>query len=189
MGDVIGMHLLRHGCMGNIAYLRLESGNGAVESICSKLCSYRIANASATRDVRVGACFVRGAGVVHAWGFDEDFQIDFAQEFRHTKKSRSEVLGRLDHSILRFSAEYRQGSCSSEVVQQMAIELAVLDPQKEILAASKWCKQFGSQFICPVPKEGQLARHGKACSGGICDLLGKLFRSCIASGISGTMSV
>jgi hypothetical protein len=55
----------------------------------------------------------------------------------HPEKTSSEVYGRLDHAVLGFSAEHRESIGGCEVVEQLAIELAVGDPEIEVLTSTE----------------------------------------------------
>lgn len=104
-----------------IACLCVKTRESRVESVVRKLRRHCASNISTTANIRICADFVGRARVVHATGLDENLQIDLIQVFRHAKEPSHEVLGRLDHAILRLGPEDGDGLRLREVVEEVAV--------------------------------------------------------------------
>lgn len=109
---------------------------------------------------------------------------------RTAKEPSSKILRRLHHTILTLRAEHRQLTRSSEVIQQMPIQLPVRNTQHELLAASKRRQQLGTQLVRPVAQERQLAREGQITRlGRISHFLSERARAGPAGGIPRAVAV
>ena len=97
-------------------YLGVQSSESSVECIVGKFGSDSAANTATTGDVSVGANFIGSPGVVDSRVLDQNLDIDLVQVFRHAEETSCEVLGCLDHTILRFGTEDWKSVLSGEVV-------------------------------------------------------------------------
>lgn len=124
--------------------LGLEARKCGVEGVGRELRGDGAADTTARGDVGVVADFVRGAGVVDAAGFDKDFDVDLVEVFGNAEEAGGEVFGCMYHAVLTLGSEHWYLSGLGEVIEEMAVELAIFNSQHEVLAATEWCKKFST---------------------------------------------
>ena len=108
----------------------------------------------------------------------------------HTEEASSEVLGRLDHAVHGLGAEDGEGAGGSEVVEELAIELAVGDTEVEVLAPAKGSEQLRTELVRPLGQERELAGDAEAAVlGSVLELLGEGRRGGPGGRVAGTVAV
>lgn len=107
-------------------------------------------HAATAGDVGVRTDIVWSTRVVHRGVLDKNLDVDLVHILWNTEEAGSEVLGSLDHTVLRFGAEDRKSTLLGEVVQELAIQLTVLDTELEVLAATEWREKLCTKLVGPV---------------------------------------
>lgn len=172
-----------------LVYLRVQTFESSIKSIVRKNRRHGTADIPQALDIGVVADIVRCARVVHPRRLDEDLDVHLIQVLGHAEEAGGEVLGGLDHAVLGLGPEDGDGAGLGEVVEEVAVELAVLDPEQELLAAPERRQQLGAELVGPVGQEGQVAAYLQAVLGRVRDFVGELGRRRAASRIPGAVAV
>lgn len=169
--------------------LGLQASECAVESIFCEFGCYRVADAASRVNVGVVANIVGRARVVEAISLDDYLEVDFSHVLGHAEETGTKVLGSLDHAVFTLGPEDGDLSRCREVVQEMAIQLAILDSQHKVFAATRWCEKLGTKPVLPVVQKSELTRERKAGFGGFRKLGSKLGWGSVTGGIPGSVTV